>query len=242
MASFNFSTLSNVSTSSNFLKPFGIYDAKFTGATIDDVTSKDGKKYKTINLNFHCNEGDYKDTYFVPADSAESLERKEGQWGPQASAYDHFIAYMSHVMGSLNKDGWAKLCEVGAKINSFEKMAVAFVKLLESAVGAEVKLRLSGRKYNRSEENGGGIGWSATTNHFLAGINRNGEMYVSTKKGFINNVAPWNASELALKNEYDSYQPTSMASPSTGHGSEDSMFNKPSGASKDEIDDLLASL
>lgn len=240
MAGFNFSNLSNVSTSSNFLKPFGIYDAKFTGATLEDVTSKDDKKYKTINLNFHSDDGDYKDTYFVPSDTAESIERKEGQWGPQASAYDHFVAYMSHVMGNLNKDGWAKLCEVGAKIYTFEKMAMAFVKLLEPAVGTEVKLRLSGRKYNRSTENGGGIGWSASTNHFLASINKSGELYIATKKGFINNVAPWNANELALKNEYDSYQPTSMPS---AIGSEDTMnFNKSAGATVDEIGDLLSEL
>lgn len=230
---------SSVANSSNYLRPFGVYQAKFDGSAFEEVTSKDGRKFKTLNLSFSCPEGNYRDTYFLPEETSESLQRSTGSFGEQPSRAEHFIAYVCHVFQALKPEALAKFQEVVGKLGTFEEIAKVVAKALDTVKGKEVTLRLIGRKYSRPD---GTFGWSATANHFLAAISRDGDFYVQSKRGFLNNPAPWTAREEQDRAEYLSAKPTAMTDNGPAADSLSAPVAPTNAASPEEISDILGML
>ena len=138
---FNMSQTTGAVESKGGLTP-GIHKATFKGLKKDTLTSQNGDVFNVMTLMLDIEGfGEFKHNFFEP----KSNERKESQWGLNASQLDHFMISVRQIIDALDP-------EIGKKIDSGElKLGGTFAQLvngvakeIEGFIGTEVEVKLTG--------------------------------------------------------------------------------------------------
>lgn len=173
----------------------GIHKATFKGIKKDTLTSQNGDVFNVMTLLLDIEGyGEFKHNFFEP----KSNERKESQWGLNASQLDHFMISVRQIIDALDP-------EIGKKIDSGElKLGGTFAQLvngvakeIEGFIGTEVEIKLIPNN-----------GFNSIPG-FPAKINRNGTLGISTR--FIGHDLVLTTKEQKLINDVQKAKPTNMA-------------------------------
>lgn len=191
---FNMSQTTGAVESKGGLTP-GIHKATFKGLKKDTLTSQNGDVFNVMTLMLDIEGfGEFKHNFFEP----KSNERKESQWGLNASQLDHFMISVRQIIDALDP-------EIGKRIDSGElKLGGTFAQLvngvakeLEGFVGTEVEVKLIPNN-----------GFNSIPG-FPAKINRNGTLGIATR--FIGHDLVLSTKEQKLISDVQKAKPTNMA-------------------------------
>jgi hypothetical protein len=210
MSEFNFGSLATTQATSSVqrrLKPWDIYNVKFSGARIDTVQGKKdpSKSYTILKVRFDGEDGYYEESIFFPKEGDDirpTYKNKEGHDYQGASSFDRTMTFIAQVASVLNPEGFAKMQAASAKFKSFDDVANAFIKITDKAKGKETKLKLTGRT-----QQDGTV--QACLPKFVA-INKQGERF--TCDNFLGEKVFFSANEELRRKEYLNATPTTMGS------------------------------
>lgn len=210
MSEFNFGSLattSAVSTSTPRLKPWNIYDVKFSGARIDEVAGKKdpSQTYTILKVRFDGEEGYHEESIFYPKagdDQRPVYTSKDGHEYEGASSFDRTMMFIAQVAQVLNPEGFTKMQAASSKFRSFDDVAKSFIQITDKAKGKETKLKLVGRNQNGSIQ--------ASLPKFVA-INKQGERFCCDN--FLGDKLFFTSYEEGKRAEYLNAKPTTMDSP-----------------------------
>ena len=173
----------------------GIHKAIFKGIKKDTLTSQNGDVFNVMTLLLDIEGyGEFKHNFFEP----KSNERKDSQWGKNASQLDHFMISVRQIIDALDP-------EIGKRIDSGElKLGGTFAQLVngvanevESFIGTEVEVKLIPNN-----------GFNSIPG-FPAKINKNGTLGISTR--FIGHDLVLTSREQKLIDDVQKAKPTNMA-------------------------------
>lgn len=173
----------------------GIHKATFKGIKKDTLTSQNGDVFNVMTLMLNIEGyGEFKHNFFEP----KSNERKESQWGLNASQLDHFMISVRQIIDALDP-------EIGKKIDSGElKLGGTFAQLvngvaneLSAFIDAEVEIKLIPNN-----------GFNSIPG-FPAKINKNGTLGIATR--FIGHDLVLTTREQKLIDDVQKAKPTNMA-------------------------------
>lgn len=173
----------------------GIHKATFKGIKKDTLTSQNGDVFNVMTLLLDIEGyGEFKHNFFEP----KSNERKDSQWGKNASQLDHFMISVRQIIDALDP-------EIGKRIDSGElKLGGTFAQLVngvanevESFIGTEVEVKLIPNN-----------GFNSIPG-FPAKINKNGTLGISTR--FIGHDLVLTSREQKLIDDVQKAKPTNMA-------------------------------
>jgi hypothetical protein len=209
MAEFNFGSLANTQAVSNVqqrLKPWNIYNVKFTGARIDVIQGKKDPNatYNILKVRFDGEDGYYEESIFFPKegdDQRPMYTSKDGHEYPGASSFDRTMTFIAQVSEVLNPEGWKKLQAASVRFKSFDDVAKAFIAILDKVKGKETKLKLVGKTKDNQVQ--------AVLPKFVA-IDKQGNKF--TCDNFIGDKLFFSAYEESKKAEYENAKPTAMPS------------------------------
>lgn len=207
MSNFNFGSLAATQATSNVqprLKPWGIYQVKFTGARKETIKGKKDPNavYEILKVRFEGKEGYYEESIFYPKDGDDTrptYKNKEGHEYQGASSFDRTMTFIAQVAEVLNPEGFKKMQAASSKFKSFDDVVTAFIKITDSVKNKETKLKLVGKV-----QDGNVV---ACLPKFVA-INKNGEKF--TCDNFIGDNLFFSAYEESRKAEYLNAKPTNM--------------------------------
>lgn len=209
MTGLNFSISSNESSISTpkfkKLNPFEIHHVKFDGAEIKEGTNKSGMDYKLIIIHYTNDEGSVDLSLFWP-DPEKDGERgtrkaSDGHEYPTPSRWDQTKIVIAQTLEVIYPEGYKKLQEHSAKFKSFDELANAFITIVNKKIGTEVDLKFNG--YINKQ------GYMTPTFPTLAGINRQGELFVSDNYVGHGNLG-LSAWEVKKGQELNGAKPTEM--------------------------------
>lgn len=207
MSEFNFGSLATTQATSNVqqrLKPWNIYDVKFSGARIETIQGKKDptQTYTILKVRFDGEDGYYEESIFYPkAGDADrpTYTSKDGHEYQGASSFDRTMTFIAQVATVLNPDGFAKMQAASSKFKSFDDVAKAFIQITDKAKGKETKLKLVGRTQNGVVQ--------AALPKFVA-VNKQGERF--TCDNFLGDKLFFSAYEEGKRKEYLDAKPTSI--------------------------------
>ena len=187
------------------LKPWNIYDVKFTGCEIREF---DGKKdpsqhYKVLAINFENEDGAFSVTQFFPKegdDVRRSYDGKNGGKIEMPSNFETLMAVVKQTAMILNPKGFEAMQAASSKFKSFDDVANALIKITDKVKGTETKLKLVGR--NRD-------GKVVAEIPRLVGINKEGEAFVADN--YIGSKLFFSDYEEGKRAEYLGSKPTDMS-------------------------------
>lgn len=234
MSNFNFGSLATTQATSNVqqrLKPWNIYDVKFSGARIDTIQGKKDptQTYTILKVRFDGEEGYFEEYIFYPKEGDDirpEYTSKDGHKYEGASSFDRTMTFIAQVGEVLNPEGFAKMQAASAKFRSFDDVAQAFIKITDKAKGKETKLKLVGRTQN------GNV--NAVLPRFVA-VNKQGERFCCDN--FVGDKLFFTAYEEGKRAEYLSAKPTDM-----GDKTPDFDTAPSTGSEDKDIADMLADL
>lgn len=186
------------------LKPWNIYDVKFTGCEIREF---DGKKdptahYKVLAINFENEDGVFSVNQFFPKegdDVRRSYDGKNGGKVEMPSNFEILMAIVKQTAMVLNPKGFEAMQAASSKFKSFDDVASALIKITDKVKGTETKLKLVGR--NRD-------GKVVAEIPRVLGINREGEAFVADN--YIGSKLFFSDYEEGKRAEYLNSKPTDM--------------------------------
>ena len=202
---FNIDTKPVVRNTRQQLKPWNIYDVKFTGCEIREF---DGKKdpsqhYKVLAINFENEDGVFSVTNFFPKegdDVRHSYDGKNGGKVEMPSNFETLMAVVKQTAMILNPKGFEAMQAASSKFKSFDDVAAALIKITDKVKGTETKLKLVGR--NRD-------GKVVADIPRLVGINKEGEAFVADN--YIGSKLFFSDYEEGKRAEYLGSKPTDMS-------------------------------
>lgn len=152
MAAFNFGmdNSSAVRTTKPQLKPWNIYDVKFTGCEIREFNGKKDPNahYKVLAINFENEDGAFSVTQFFPKegdDVRREFDSSNGGKVTMPSNFEVLMAVVKQTAQVLNPAGFEKMSAASSKFKSFDDVANALIKITDPVKGKETKLKLIGR-------------------------------------------------------------------------------------------------
>lgn len=186
------------------LKPWNIYDVKFTGCEIREF---DGKKdptahYKVLAINFENEDGVFSVNQFFPKegdDVRRSYDGKNGGKVEMPSNFETLMAIVKQTAMVLNPKGFEAMQAASSKFKSFDDVASALIKITNKVKGTETKLKLIGR--NRD-------GKVVAEIPRVLGINKEGEAFVADN--YIGSKLFFSDYEEGKRAEYLNSKPTDM--------------------------------
>ena len=186
------------------LKPWNIYDVKFTGCEIREF---DGKKdptahYKVLAINFENEDGVFSVNQFFPKegdDVRRSYDGKNGGKVEMPSNFETLMAIVKQTAMVLNPKGFEAMQAASSKFKSFDDVASALIKITNKVKGTETKLKLVGR--NRD-------GKVVAEIPRVLGINKEGEAFVADN--YIGSKLFFSDYEEGKRAEYLNSKPTDM--------------------------------
>lgn len=186
------------------LKPWNIYDVKFTGCEIREF---DGKKdptahYKVLAINFENEDGVFSVNQFFPKegdDVRRSYDGKNGGKVEMPSNFETLMAIVKQTAMVLNPKGFEAMQAASSKFKSFDDVASALIKITDKVKGTETKLKLIGR--NRD-------GKVVAEIPRILGINKEGEAFVADN--YIGSKLFFSDYEEGKRAEYLNSKPTDM--------------------------------
>lgn len=186
------------------LKPWNIYDVKFTGCEIREF---DGKKdptahYKVLAINFENEDGVFSVNQFFPKegdDVRRSYDGKNGGKVEMPSNFETLMAIVKQTAMVLNPKGFEAMQAASSKFKSFDDVASALIKITDKVKGTETKLKLIGR--NRD-------GKVVAEIPRVLGINKEGEAFVADN--YIGSKLFFSDYEEGKRAEYLNSKPTDM--------------------------------
>lgn len=186
------------------LKPWNIYDVKFTGCEIREF---DGKKdptahYKVLAINFENEDGVFSVNQFFPKegdDVRRSYDGKNGGKVEMPSNFETLMAIVKQTAMVLNPKGFEAMQAASSKFKSFDDVASALIKITDKVKGTETKLKLVGR--NRD-------GKVVAEIPRILGINKEGEAFVADN--YIGSKLFFSDYEEGKRAEYLNSKPTDM--------------------------------
>lgn len=186
------------------LKPWNIYDVKFTGCEIREF---DGKKdptahYKVLAINFENEDGVFSVNQFFPKegdDVRRSYDGKNGGKVEMPSNFETLMAIVKQTAMVLNPKGFEAMQAASSKFKSFDDVASALIKITDKVKGTETKLKLIGR--NRD-------GKIVAEIPRILGINKEGEAFVADN--YIGSKLFFSDYEEGKRAEYLNSKPTDM--------------------------------
>lgn len=207
MSEFNFGSLATTQATSNVqqrLKPWNIYDVKFSGARVETIQGKKDptQTYTVLKVRFDGEDGYYEESIFYPKEGdteRPTYKSKDGHAYQGASPFDRTMTFIAQVGSVLNPDGFAKMQEASSKFKSFDDVAKAFIQITNKAKGKETKLKLVGRTQNGVVQ--------AALPKFVA-VNKQGESF--TCDNFLGDKLFFSAYEEGKRKEYLGAKPTSV--------------------------------
>ena len=187
------------------LKPWNIYDVKFTGCEIKEF---DGKKdptahYKVLAINFENEDGVFSVTNFFPKegdDVRRSYDGKNGGKVEMPSNFETLMAIVKQTAMVLNPKGYEAMQAASSKFKSFDDVANALIKVTDKVKGTETKLKLVGRTRD---------GKVVAEIPRIVGINKEGESFISDN--YIGSKLCVSDYEEGKRAEYLGSKPTDMA-------------------------------
>ena len=201
---FNIDTKPVVRNTRQQLKPWNIYDVKFTGCEIREF---DGKKdptahYKVLAINFENEDGVFSVNQFFPKegdDVRRSYDGKNGGKVEMPSNFETLMAIVKQTAMVLNPKGFEAMQAASSKFKSFDDVASALIKITDKVKGTETKLKLVGR--NRD-------GKVVAEIPRILGINKEGEAFVADN--YIGSKLFFSDYEEGKRAEYLNSKPTDM--------------------------------
>ena len=235
MSEFNFGSLATTQATSNVqrrLKPWDIYNVKFSGARIETIQGKKDPNatYTILKVRFDGEDGYYEESIFYPKagdDQRPTYTSKEGHEYQGASSFDRTMTFIAQVAEVLNPEGFKKMQELSPKFRSFDDVAKVFIQITDKVKGKETKLKLVGRT-----QDGNVV---AALPKFVA-INKNGEKF--TCDNFLGDKVFFSPYEEGKRAEYVSAKPTNMESAPVDSATM-SIDNTPNGSEDIDFESLL---
>ena len=187
------------------LKPWNIYDVKFTGCEIREFNGKKDPSahYKVLAINFENEDGVFSVTNFFPKEGDDERHSHDGKNGGKVEMPSNFETLMAIVKQTamvLNPEGFEKMQAASSKFRSFDDVASALIKITDKVKGKETKLKLIGR--NRD-------GKVVAEIPRILGINKEGEAFVADN--YIGSKLFFSDYEEGKRNEYLGSKPTDMS-------------------------------
>lgn len=193
---FDLASAARAKESGSRLTP-GIKNAIFKGVEFKTGTSqKSGAAYKAISLNLDIDlYGDYSHTIFEP----DSNERKEGQWGLQASQVDHFLITIREILEAVNPQIIQDIDEGKLSLSgNFKQIFDLVKKLTDPFIGTAVQVKLI-------PGNNGYVNLPS----YPARIDKNGNLAIATR--IIGHDLTLTSQELKRIEQAKNAKPTTMS-------------------------------
>ena len=208
MSTFNFGSLATTQPTSSIqqhLKPWDIYDVKFSGARVETITGKKDPNatYTILKVRFDGEDGYYEESIFYPQPGDDDRPEKtaaDGHKYATPSKFDRSMMFIAQVAGVLNPEGFKKMQAASSKFKSFDDVVTAFITVTNAAKGKETKLKLVGY----TDKNGK---VQTCLPRFVA-INTQGEAFCCDN--FLGDKLFFSAYEEGKKAEYLNAKPTTM--------------------------------
>ncbi len=186
------------------LKPWNIYDVKFTGCEIREFNGKKDPSahYKVLAINFENEDGVFTVTNFFPKegdDERHSYDGKNGGKVEMPSNFETLMAIVKQTAMILNPKGFERMQKASSQFKSFDDVAKALIKITDEVKGCETKLKLIGR--NRD-------GKVVAEIPRILGINKEGEAFVADN--YIGSKLFFSDYEEGKRAEYLGSKPTDM--------------------------------
>lgn len=153
---FNFSNLAETSfssNSSNYLKPYDIYQVNLTKIEKTELKGKDGVSvYPVVTLEFTGTgdaNGIFTQNIFIPVKD-EDFVRNENQTShkPMPSRFDQFQYTLMQIVEAINPTGAQKIKENGSKLKTIDDFLNIVIKALNGKNNVDVYLKLVGQVSN----------------------------------------------------------------------------------------------
>lgn len=210
MSEFNFGELSTIQATSNAqprLKPWDIYNVKFSGARIETIQGRKdpSQTYTILKVRFDGEDGYYEESIFYPKsgdDVRPTYTSKDGHDYLGASSFDRTMTFLAQVGEVLNPEGFAKMQAASSRFKSFDEVARTFIKITDPAKGKETKLKLVGRTQNGT--------YQAALPKFVA-ISKEGKRFCCDN--FVGDKLFFTAYEEGKRAEYLNTKPTKVEFP-----------------------------
>ena len=199
---FNIDTKPVVRSTRQQLKPWNIYDVKFTGCEIREF---DGKKdpsqhYKVLAINFENEDGVFSVTNFFPKegdDVRHSYDGKNGGKVEMPSNFETLMAVVKQTAMILNPKGFEAMQAASSKFKSFDDVAAAFIKITTPVIGTDIKIKLTGK--NRD-------GKIVPQIPRILALNKEGEAFICDN--YIGTKLFWSDYEATKRDEFLKATPT----------------------------------
>lgn len=226
MTAFNFGDIKEKSSvnSSNYLKPWGIYEVKFEGLELNTIKgSKDpSKEYHTIKRSFSGAEGNFNDNMFIP-NSDTDAERmthtsSNGHEYQSPSRFEEFKWSLLQLAQVINPEGYEKLKTQSSKIRTMDDFIKVVMNVVNAKIGTTTKLKLTGR-------NSDGRVYAQIPR--VCAINKEGECFICNN--YVGENVSFTAYEARQADAYNNSAPTDMNTITTQQ-------TVSSGGSEDELD------
>ena len=239
MGNFSYNSESAVANVKRMLEPFQIHNVVFIGAEFNEIQGKADPTmtYKALSFKFENDNGFYNETIFEPKDTDFARRQSEynGNTFENPSNWEVSNTIINNILGTLSPEGAETLAKKSKDIKSFEMLAKAVCKLLESAKGKETQIKLMGR----TNKDGRVIPMAPN----VCGINRNGEFYVNRAQLLVGQNLFFTDKEERTRQKFLNVQPTQMQDNGENNTGISSFFDeeKPSvGLQNDkDVQDLL---
>ena len=207
MAGFNFGmdSSSAVRTAKPQLKPWNIYDVKFTGCEIREFNGRKDPNahYKVLAINFESEGGTFSVTQFFPKegdDVRREFDSSNGGKVTMPSNFEVLMAVVKQTAQVLNPKGFERMQKASSQFKSFDDVAKALIKITDEVKGCETKLKLIGR--NRD-------GKVVAEIPRIVGINKEGESFIADN--YIGSKLFFTDYEEGQREKYVNSKPTDMA-------------------------------
>lgn len=210
---FNFGNLSNqsfTSSSSQHLKPYGIYQVKLSDIKLDEIkgTKDPNAVYKVVHLEFTgTGEGESTGTFqtniFIPSVEAD-MERPtytnaQGHEYQRPSRFENYQYTLMQIVTALNPEGAEKIKANASKIKTIDDFNALILKALANKNDVVTNLKLIGRVTN-------GVTYAQLPN--ACGLNRDGETF---PVNFIGEGLFFTNYEITQQKNYQNAKPTEMS-------------------------------
>lgn len=218
---FNFNNLGNtefVSTSGQYLRPYGIYEVNLTKIEKTEIKgSKDPNAvYPVVAIEFTgCGDdkGVFTTNLFIPTSESDMerpvFENSEGHKYNRPSRFENFQFTLMQIVHALNPSGEEKIKANASKIKTIDQFIDLVLKALSGKNNIKTNLKLVGR-------NNGGTIYSALPSS--CGLNKSNEIF---PVNFIGDNLFFTNYEITQQKAYQNAKPTQIDKEESNNSSDD---------------------
>ena len=229
MSVFDFGTFANVKTSDNvkYLKPYTINkNVTIKGTEIQEGTSANGNKWKSLVITFGNDEGIHKNsTFFLDIDDPKTTERgsvdmPNGGKRLLPSRWEQTSYKLAAIGRAFAADQIDKFNSIVSKVKTFDEFIKYYKSMIDKAVNkTATDMKLVGRNSNghiyATLPNCVGIAQATTEEKAKANGVQVGEWYTWMVSPFGDNLS-FTAYEEGKRNELNNAKPTKIEEEPTG--------------------------